>query len=117
MSALREERVTRPAGRPRRSGRWAVALVCAWMTMIAPFASPGRAQEVDAGAVEGSGWDSQAAPGPDEVQRWWGAAGAILCATEVRLMRVVPAIGFNPYVIAAGVGGCILAAMDVLTTT
>jgi hypothetical protein len=28
----------------------------------------------------------------------------------------VPEIGFNPYVMAAGIGGCILAAMDVMTT-
>jgi hypothetical protein len=117
MSAPHEVRVVRRSTRRRRGSRWILALACAWVTVATPFAPPGRAQEVDASAVEGSGWDSQAASGPDEVQRWWGAAGAILCATEVRLMRVVPAIGFNPYVIAAGVGGCLLAAMDVLTTT
>jgi hypothetical protein len=31
-------------------------------------------------------------------------------------MRVAPAIGFNPYAIAAGVGGCLLAAVDLVTT-
>lgn len=116
MSALREARVTRRARPLMKRGRWVLAIACAWMTMVAPFAPPGHAQGADAGAVETGGWESQAVSAPDEVQRWWGAAGAVLCATEIRLMRVVPAIGFNPYVIAAGVGGCVLAAMDLLTT-
>ncbi len=117
MSALEEVRVMRRSTPRMRKGRGILLFACAWMTMVAPFAPPGHAQGVDAGAVETSGLDSQAASGSEEIQRWWGAAGAVLCATEVRLMRVVPAIGFNPYVIAAGAAGCILAMIDMLSTT
>jgi hypothetical protein len=51
-----------------------------------------------------------------ETNRWWGVAGAILCGTEIRLVIRVPAIGMNPYAIAAGIAGCSLAALDVFTT-
>jgi hypothetical protein len=49
---------------------------------------------------------------PDEIDRWWGAAGAVLCGAEIRLIRVAPEIGMNPYVLAAGIGGCLLALLD-----
>lgn len=112
-----------PGGRARRGaerslpcGRWILVVACAWATTVTPFATPCRAQSMDGGGTPISDAGPVVASGPDDAQRWWGAAGAVLCATEVRLMRVVPAIGFNPYVIAAGLGGCILAAMDVMTT-
>jgi hypothetical protein len=54
--------------------------------------------------------------GDGEAERWWGAAGAVLCGAEVRLVRVAPTIGMNPYVMAAGIGGCVLAMLDVMTT-
>lgn len=116
MRALHETRVTRPAGSPGRSGRWLLVLACAGMTMIAPIASPGHAQEADPSDIGTLDWSPEVSPPPEEAERWWGGLGAVLCASEMRLMRVAPAIGFNPYAIAAGLGGCILAAMDVLTT-
>jgi hypothetical protein len=54
---------------------------------------------------------------PGEAERWWGAAGAVLCGIEARLIIRAPAIGMNPYVLAAGIGGCLLALLDVKTTT
>ena len=45
-----------------------------------------------------------------------GAGGAVLCGLEIRLLRVAPEIGFNPYVLAAGIGGCLLAVLDCATT-
>ncbi len=101
----------------RRVGRWSLTLWIMFVTMFIPIASTVRAQvATDGGVAPVAVGDSQAVDPPAEVERWWGTAGAILCGTEIRLVRVVPAIGFNPYVIAAGLGGCILAAMDVLTT-
>ena len=40
---------------------------------------------------------------PADADRWWGVLGGVLC-------------GFNPYVMAAGIGGCLLAAIDIITT-
>lgn len=54
-------------------------------------------------------------PGGD-ADRWWGVAGALLCGLEIRLVIRVPAVGLNPYAIAAGIAGCSLAALDVFTT-
>lgn len=73
----------------------------------ASLISPGR---MGPPVVEGSG-----VPG-DSTQRWWGAAGAMLCGLEIRLAIRAPAIGMNPYAIAAGIAGCSLAALDVFTT-
>jgi hypothetical protein len=88
-----------------------------FFTMFAPIASAVRAQVVTGAEVAPIAvGDSQTVDPPAEIERWWGAVGAVLCATEIRLVRVVPAVGLNPYVIAAGLGGCILAAMDVFTT-
>lgn len=51
---------------------------------------------------------------PEDLDRWWGAVGAVMCGAELRLIRVAPEIGMNPYVLAAGIGGCLLAALDCL---
>ncbi|TMQ71512.1 MAG: hypothetical protein E6K80_05400 [Candidatus Eisenbacteria bacterium] len=69
-----------------------------------------RAQETDEGTLVVSGTSSQ------DLDRWWGAGGAVLCGLEIRLLRVAPEIGFNPYVLAAGIGGCLLAVLDCATT-
>jgi hypothetical protein len=54
-------------------------------------------------------------PGVED-QRWWGVAGAALCGLEVRLILRAPAIGMNPYALAAGVAGCTLAVLDIITS-
>ena len=40
----------------------------------------------------------------------------MLCGAEGYLIRTNPLIGMNPYVLAAGIGGCLLALLDVCTT-
>jgi hypothetical protein len=97
-------------------GRRGLSVLLALMTLAMPL----RATVAHAGAIgaeqapvvmtEGDG-----APG-DEINRWWGAAGAVICATEIRIIRVAPALGMNPYLIAAGLAGCLLAAMDIMST-
>lgn len=49
-----------------------------------------------------------------EPDKWWGVAGAMMCGWGMRFIRVAPEIGMNPYVLAATIGGCILALMDQL---
>ena len=42
--------------------------------------------------------------------------GAALCGYEIRLIVRAPAIGMNPYALAAGIAGCSLALLDIATT-
>ena len=98
-------------------GQCGLALVMVLATILTPLphdahagpgSGPGHATEA---AWEGSG------DGRDPtIERWWGAAGAVLCGAEIALIRYAPALGTNPYAIAAGLSGCILAALDVWTT-
>jgi hypothetical protein len=98
-------------------GGWALVLAMVVVTILAPPAPAARAQVAmeDAGAATATA-DAQALDPWADAERWWGAAGAIVCATEMRLIRVVPAIGMNPYALAAGLGGCLLAVMDIIST-
>jgi|KBSSwiStaDraftv2_1062776.scaffolds.fasta_scaffold454180_3 hypothetical protein len=52
----------------------------------------------------------------DDISRWWGVAGAVLCGTEIRLVTTAPVIGMNPYVMSAGIAGCLIAVLDIATT-
>ncbi len=106
----------RHASTPAPIHGWTLVLAMTVVTMLAPPAPFARAQAamVDAGAPTAT-VDAQALDPPADAERWWGAVGAILCATEVRLIRSVPAIGMNPYVLAAGLGGCLLAVMDIIS--
>jgi len=51
----------------------------------------------------------------EEIQRWWGALGAAICGTEMWLIRTNPTLGMNPFALAAGISGCVLALMDAAT--
>ena len=97
-----------------------LVMTVALATLLAPVAPVAPVAHAQAAVDEGSGlepgWDSQTSESGDEIERWWGVGGAILCAAEIRLIRYAPAIGMNPYAIAAGLGGCLLAALDILTT-
>ena len=103
--------------RSARGRRLLVAGMLLLATAIVPFTRvadadvasdpPQTSQPMDAGAPETGG----------DADRWWGVAGAALCGLEIRLAIRVPAVGLNPYAIAAGIAGCTLAALDVLTTT
>jgi len=61
-------------------------------------------------------WEEAGDGGDAGIQRWWGAAGAVLCGAGIALVRYSPAIGMNPYVLAAGLSGCLLAALDIWAT-
>ena len=96
------------------AGRLLPALMTVLALTIAPLAPPARAQVAD-DVTTAIGDETTAGP-TDEIERWWGAVGAVVCAAEIRIIRVAPAIGMNPYLIAAGLAGCLLAALDVMTT-
>jgi hypothetical protein len=87
-----------------KSSPWMVRLALALLLVLAmmPLTRVGAAH-----ADDGSG---------DQIDRWWGAAGAVLCGAEIRLATTAPVIGMNPYVMAAGIGGCLLAVLDIATT-
>ena len=86
------------------------AVVGAPIARVADAGAARLSQQAHQPATEGGG-----EPG-DDIQRWWRVAGAVLCGFEIRLIIRAPAIGLNPYALAAGVAGCSLAALDVLTT-
>ena len=98
------------------ASRRALAVLLALTTVVVPL----RVTSAHAGAIgvdEAPVVMTEGAAGPDaETNRWWGAAGAVICAAEIRIIRVAPAIGMNPYLIGAGLGGCLLAAIDILST-
>jgi hypothetical protein len=48
-------------------------------------------------------------------QRAIGVFGAALCGAEGWLLRTDPVLGMNPYVLAAGIGGCLLMLLDMTT--
>ena len=52
---------------------------------------------------------------PGEPGRAIGVIGAIGCGTEFALIRTVPVIGMNPFVLGAGIGFCLLMVMDMFT--
>ena len=95
-------------------------MVALWMALAVtaiPLRSVAKAQTAAGGdGMLQTTTDVNAGPA-DETERWWGALGGVLCATEIRLAIRVPAIGMNPYVMAAGIAGCALAAIDILSTT
>ena len=61
-------------------------------------------------------WEEGGGEPVDNVERWWGVMGAALCGAEARLIIRAPAIGMNPYALAAGIAACSLAALDIMTT-
>jgi hypothetical protein len=84
--------------------RW-MLVVLLGCSMMGSFSAPVRA-DYSVAVADG---DSIAPPDED---RWWGVAGAVLCGAEGYLIRTNPAIGMNPYALAAGIGGCILMLID-----
>jgi len=96
------------------NGAGRAALVMLLLTGMVPLTPVAEAHEpqraTDAVQEEG------VPPPADESERWWGVAGAVICAYEIRLIIRVPAIGMNPYALAAGIAGCSLAMLDLVTT-
>ncbi|HKQ58688.1 MAG TPA: hypothetical protein VJY35_12535 [Candidatus Eisenbacteria bacterium] len=99
-----------------KMSRRGLALLLALTTVAVPLrVTAAYAQAVDSEQAPVVIMEGDAGPS-NEMNRWWGAAGAILCAAEIRVIRVAPAFGMNPYLIAAGLAGCLLAAMDMMST-
>jgi hypothetical protein len=101
------------------AGRLALALVIALAAILTPAPPPAGAQTYeDPGsppeATEAMWGESGATDG--EIERWWGAVGAAICGAEIRLITRAPAIGMNPYALAAGIAGCGIALLDIVTT-
>ncbi len=97
--------------------QWIVAVLMLLSAALAAAPSTARAQS---GTETGDGSSVSSAvvtgePG-EEIERWWGVAGAVICGGELWLLRNQTEIGLNPYVLAAGIGGCALALLDVVTT-
>ena len=100
--------------------RSCLALLVALATTLTPLphaahAGSGHGPGLDVRATEAA-WEESGDGGDVGTDRWWGAAGAVLCGAEIALIRWAPALGSNPYAIAAGLGGCLLAALDIWTT-
>ena len=97
-------------------GRLWLALLVALSTTLPPLQQAAHAgRGLESRATEAV-WEGSGDSGDVEINRWWGAAGAVLCGGGIALIRYSPAIGMNPYVLAAGISGCLLAALDVWTT-
>jgi len=93
-----------------------LAIMLLMVTLVAPLGREAGARGVPGDARMGPAISEGSAEPGGETQRWWGVAGAVVCGIEIRLVIRVPAIGMNPYALAAGLAGCSLALLDVLTT-
>ena len=103
-----------PRSAVKRIARRSLALWMIALMACASIAPAANAQvDLDGGAATIQATEPLGADPPAEADRWWGVLGGALCAFETRYAWKVPAIGMNPYMIAAGLGGCILALMDV----
>jgi hypothetical protein len=90
--------------------RWLlVLLLTAWVVGSAPVTA--RADDLSPVSIT----DGGIAPPPVDIERWWGAAGAVLCGGEMWLIRTNPAVGMNPWALGAGLAGCGLMALDMCT--
>lgn len=96
------------------AGRVALVVMMILVTVIVPL-TPVAGAEEPLRATEAVVEEGIPPPG-DEIERWWGVAGAALCGLEIRLIIRAPAIGMNPYALAAGIAGCSLAMLDLVTT-
>ena len=101
----------------RRLGSGSRALICLLMLGAATLAPIARAAGVRDAVRATQAFEEGSGSPSDEIERWWGVAGAVLCGIEGRLILRAPAIGMNPYALAAGIGGCILAFIDLKSTT
>lgn len=101
-------------------GRFCLVMVMALATLLTPLPRAAHADGDDGLGQESrtteAVWEGSGSGDEAEINRWWGAAGAMLCGAEARLILRAPAIGMNPYALAAGIAGCSLAALDIFTT-
>jgi len=88
--------------------RWWLALMLA-SALVGGVPATTRADDVP--MVSTAGVDEP----PSDIERWWGAFGAVLCGAEIYLVRTNPAVGMNPWALGAGLAGCGLAVLDAAT--
>ena len=82
------------------------------LLILASAAPAAIAQSPETGELSpGEYWDP-----PSEGERAIGVFGAALCGAEGWLIRTNPMLGMHPFVLAAGIGGCLLVLLDVATT-
>ena len=96
----------------RRTVAWwlpGLVALALWAGVVPAARAQTEAYEDDAPAVE-------TMDGSVEPYRAIGVLGSILCGAEGYLIRTNPLLGMNPYVLAAGIGGCLLMMLDVCTT-
>lgn len=62
-----------------------------------------------------TGWSEETTDDPGAGDRAIGVIGAAICGGEMWLIQTNPLIGMNPYVLAAGIGGCLLMGLDMIT--
>jgi hypothetical protein len=86
------------------------------LTLTATFAPPPAVYAADPVAVDADVAPSGSVASDGDAERWWGAAGAIVCGLGLNLMRRFWPAATIPAVVAPTLGGCLLAAMDVATT-
>ena|SRR5215831_1119849 len=90
--------------------RWIFAGLASLILMTGVAGGVRAQDEVPAGGVAAATLDD-----PGEPDRAIGVFGAALCGAEGWLLRTNPVLGMNPYVLAAGIGGCLLMLMDMAT--
>lgn len=90
--------------------RWMFAGLASLVLMTGVAGGVRAQDEVSAGGVATATLDD-----PSEPDRAIGVFGAALCGAEGWLLRTNPVLGMNPYVLAAGIGGCLLMLMDMST--
>jgi hypothetical protein len=90
--------------------RWWVRVAVILPLLFAIPTARAEPSDRDAARVEGV-----ALSAVDEPGKWWGALGAAICGVGAGLIRHQPAIGMNPYVLGATIGGCLLALIDSAT--
>lgn len=101
-----------------KAGCLQLALLMMLATAATTLPPPAHAEAAPLGPRATQGILEESGPDADAgIQRWWGVAGAVICGYGIRLARVAPAVGMNPYVLAAGISGCALAALDIVTST
>lgn len=90
--------------------RWMLAGLASLMLMTGVVGGVRAQDEVSEGGVATATLDD-----PAEPDRAIGVFGAAVCGAEGWLLKTNPVLGMNPYVLAAGIGGCLLMLMDMST--
>jgi hypothetical protein len=90
--------------------RWLLAGMASVMLMTGAVGGARAQDEAPADGIATASLDD-----PGEPDRAIGVFGAAVCGAEGWLLKTNPVLGMNPYVLAAGIGGCLLMLMDMTT--